>query len=257
MYQTLLTSLEDHIFTITINRKEKMNALNRMVIAELALALDEVYGRPEILSAILTGAGEAAFVAGADISEFLELDPAGATALARIGQEKVFDRIAGCPKPIVAAVNGFALGGGCELAMAAHFRIASDSAKFGQPEVGLGLIPGYGGTQRLVELVGKGKALELMMTADMIHANEAHRIGLVNHVVPPITLMDFTRDILQKIQTRAPLAIAKLVACVQSGGSQKGYEMEIQSFGACFGTRDLQEGARAFLEKRPPLFQGS
>ena len=171
MYQTLLTDLQDGTLVITINRPDKLNALNKDVIEELGKVLDEVYSNPEIKSAILTGAGEKAFVAGADITEFTSLDAAGGAALAKKGQDNVFDKIENSPKPIVAAVNGFALGGGCELAMSCHFRLASENAKFGQPEVNLGLIPGYGGTQRLTQLIGKGKSMELMMTADMIGAD--------------------------------------------------------------------------------------
>ena len=168
MYTTLITNLENGIFTITINRPEKLNALNKIVIEELATANDEIYNNAEIKSAIITGAGPKAFVAGADISEFLSLDAAGGKSLAQKGQEMVFNKIENAPKPIVAAVNGFALGGGCELAMACHFRLCSDNAKFGQPEVNLGLIPGYGGTQRLTQLIGKGRAMEMLMSANMI-----------------------------------------------------------------------------------------
>ena len=167
-YQTLLTSLENNIFIITINRPEKLNALNRTVIEELSAAIDEVYNNDEIKSAIITGAGEKAFVAGADISEFLNLDAKSGEAFARKGQQNVFDKIENSPKPIIAAVNGFALGGGCELALACHFIIASDNAKFGQPEVNLGLIPGYGGTQRLTQLVGRNRAMQFIMTGEMI-----------------------------------------------------------------------------------------
>lgn len=258
MYQTITTNLENGIFTITINRPEKMNALNKDVIAELGKAIDEVYHNPEIKTALLTGAGEKAFVAGADISEFTSLDEAGGSALAQKGQEQVFSKIENCPKPVVAAVNGFALGGGCELAMSCHFRTASESAKFGQPEVNLGLIPGYGGTQRLTQLIGKGKAMELMMTADMIGADEAKSLGLVNHVFPAAELLDGTKKILQKIMTKAPLAVAAVIACVNEAayGNEKGLENEIKRFGQCFSTEDMKEGATAFLEKRKPAFSG-
>ena len=170
MYATLLTDLSDNIFTITINRPDKLNALNKQVIEDLGKAIDEVYANAAIKSAIITGSGPKAFVAGADISEFTTLDASGGKALAQRGQESVFNKIENSPKPFVAAVNGFALGGGCELAMACHFRLAADNARFGQPEVNLGLIPGYGGTQRMTQLIGKGKAMELMMTADMVGA---------------------------------------------------------------------------------------
>ena len=184
MYTSLLVSTENNICTITINRPEKLNALNKTVIEELSLAIEEVIRNKDIRSAIITGSGSKAFVAGADISEFTSLDAAGGTALAQKGQDLVFSKIENSPKPIVAAVNGFALGGGCELAMACHFRIAADSARFGQPEVNLGLIPGYGGTQRLVQLIGKGRAIELLITGNMLDANTALQYGLVNHVVP-------------------------------------------------------------------------
>src|ERR1044072_3796062 len=214
MYQTLLTDLQDGTMVISINRPDKMNALNKDVIEELGKVMDDVYTNAEIKTVILTGVGEKAFVAGADISEFTSLDANGGAALARKGQDSVFNKIENCPKPVIAAVNGFSLGGGCELAMSCHFRVASENAKFGQPEVNLGLIPGYGGTQRLTQLIGKGKAMELMMTADMIGADEAKALGLVNHVFPLADLLNETKKIAQKIQTKAPVAIAKVIACV-------------------------------------------
>jgi enoyl-CoA hydratase len=258
MYNTITTDLSDGIFTITINRPDKLNALNKDVIAELGAAINEVYENAEIRSALITGSGEKAFVAGADISEFTSLDAEGGAALARKGQHDVFDRIENSPKPIVAAINGFALGGGCELAMSCHFRTASEAAKFGQPEVNLGLIPGYGGTQRLTQLIGKGKAMELMMTADMIGAEEAKSLGLVNHVFPAAELVDSTRKILGKIGTKAPVAISKVIACVNDAakGEAQGFENEITRFGECFATEDMREGTTAFLEKRKAAFQG-
>ncbi len=258
MYQTLLTELQDGIFVITVNRPDKLNALNKDVIADLGKAIDEVYNNAEIKTAIITGAGEKSFVAGADISEFTTLDAAGGSGLAKLGQDNVFSKIENSPKPIVAAVNGFSLGGGCELAMACHFRIASENAKFGQPEVNLGLIPGYGGTQRLTQLIGKGKSMELMMTADMIGADEAKALGLVNHVVPQAELLSKTKEILQKIQTKAPLAITKVISCVNDAakGVQDGFANEIKRFGECFATEDMKEGTGAFLEKRKAAFIG-
>jgi enoyl-CoA hydratase len=258
MYQTILTDLADGIFTITINRPDKMNALNKDVIAELGQAIDEVYNNAAIKTAILTGAGEKAFVAGADISEFTDLDAAGGAALAQRGQELVFSKIENAPKPIIAAVNGFALGGGCELAMACHFRIASDNARFGQPEVNLGLIPGYGGTQRLTQLIGKGKAMELLMTGDMIKAEEAKQSGLVNYVVSTEELLPKAKEILKKIQTKAPLAISKIIGLVNEAAtvSSEGFNNEISRFGECFATEDKKEGTAAFLEKRAAIFTG-
>ncbi|MBV8255161.1 MAG: enoyl-CoA hydratase/isomerase family protein [Chitinophaga sp.] len=257
MYQTLTTQLENNTLIITINRPDKMNALNQTVMAELALAIDEVYSNKEIKSAVITGSGEKAFVAGADISEFLKLSTKEGEELAKKGHV-IFHRIEKCPKPIIAAVNGFALGGGCELAMACHFRIASENAKFGQPEVNLGLIPGYGGTQRLTQLVGRGKAIELMMTGDMIAAADAQAWGLVNHVVPLAELLPKAKALLQKIHTKAPLAIAGVIKCVNAAldKDQDGFEVEIKEFAASFATKDLHEGASAFLEKRQANFKG-
>jgi enoyl-CoA hydratase len=257
MYTTLLTALEHGIFTITINRPDKLNALNKTVMAELDAAMDEVYSNADIRSVIITGAGPKAFVAGADISEFTGLSKAEGMALAKKGQD-VFAKIEHAPKPVVAAVNGFALGGGCELAMACHFRLAAENAKFGQPEVNLGLIPGYGGTQRLVQLVGKGKAMELLLTAHLIDANEALQYGLVNHVTTADSLLERTRDILQIIQSKAPLAVAKCISSANAvfDETKDGYTEEINGFGECFDTQDMKEGASAFLEKRKPQFTG-
>lgn len=253
-FNTLLFSVENGIATITINRPDKMNALNKDVISDLSKAFDEVYSNSSIKSVILTGAGQKAFVAGADITEFIELDANGGSALARVGQENVFNKIENCPKPVVAAVNGFALGGGCELAMSCHFRMASENAKFGQPEVNLGLIPGYGGTQRLTQLVGKGKAMELCMTSHMADANEALSIGLVNHVTTLDSLLERTKDILNVINSKSPMALAKVIACVNKAGQSDGFETEIKQFGECFGTSDMKEGVSAFLEKRKANF---
>lgn len=256
MYTTIVTDINNGICTITINRPDKLNALNRTVIEELSAALDAVYTQADIKCAIITGAGPKAFVAGADITEFLDTDAAGGAALAKRGQDMVFDKIENCPKPIVAAVNGFALGGGCELAMACHFRLASENAKFGQPEVNLGLIPGYGGTQRLAQLVGKGKAMELMMTANLIDANEAKQLGLVNHVTTAETLLEHTRQILEVIMGKGPQAVGKVIAAVNAGYNHAadGYATEIDLFGQCFGTDEMKEGVGAFLEKRKANF---
>jgi enoyl-CoA hydratase len=256
MYKTLLTALENGIFTVTINRADKMNALNRDVMADLNEVTAEIEKRPEIRAAILTGAGQKAFVAGADISEFVGLSHSEGVVLAKTGQD-IFFKIENCSKPIAAAVNGFALGGGCELAMACHFRVASDNAKFGQPEVNLGLIPGYGGTQRLVQLIGKGRALELLMSGNMIDASIALEYGLVNHVVPQDDLLIKTRMILDQIISKAPLAVSKCITAANAVfGSANGYEVEIQAFGECFETEDMKEGTSAFLEKRKANWKG-
>lgn len=257
MYHTLLTTLENHILTITINRPDKLNALNKEVFADLNKALDEVYSNPAIRSVIITGAGPKAFVAGADISEFNSLTVTASKALARAGQDTFF-RIEHSPKPIVACVNGFALGGGCELAMSCHFRIASENAKFGQPEVNLGLIPGYGGTQRLVQLIGKGRALELLMSGGMLDAAAALQYGLVNYVVPQEELLTKAKSILDLINTKAPIAVGK---CIESANAvfdetKNGYEVEVNAFGDCFGTEDMKEGTTSFLEKRKAVFTG-
>lgn len=258
MYQTLLTSLEKGILIITINRPDKLNALNKTVLDELNTELDEVYSNKEIKSVIITGAGPKAFVAGADISEFNGLNKEEAMSMAKKGQD-IFFKIENSPKPIVAAVNGFALGGGCELAMSCHFRIASENAKFGQPEVNLGLIPGYGGTQRLVQLIGKGRANELLMSANMIDAATAFLYGLVNYVVKPEELSDKAKSILTLINSKAPLAVA---GCIKAANAvfdetQNGFETEIQEFGNCFVTDDMKEGVAAFLEKRKANFKGN
>ena len=257
-YNTLIFEVEDNICTITINRPEKLNALNKDVIEDLSNALDEVYDNVDIKSAIITGSGEKAFVAGADITEFLSLDAKAGAELARKGQEKVFNKIENCPKPIVAAVNGFALGGGCELAMACHFRIAGEQAKFGQPEVNLGLIPGYGGTQRLVQLIGKGNALQLLLTGNIIDAATAKSLGLVNDVTAAGDLITTTKKILSTINTKAPIAVAACIAAANAclDESKDGYEVEIEAFGKCFDTADMKEGTTAFLEKRKPVFTG-
>src|SRR3954468_24775035 len=203
MYNTLLTELSNNIFIITVNRPDKLNALNKIVMEELSAAIDEVYNNNEIKSAIITGAGPKSFVAGADISEFVGSSAEQGRTLAKKGQD-IFFKIENAPKPIVACVNGFALGGGCELAMSCHFRIASGSAKFGQPEVNLGIMPGYGGTQRLTQLIGKGRALELIMSGNMIDAQTALQYGLVNYVVPQNELLNKARSILEVINGKAP-----------------------------------------------------
>lgn len=257
-YQNLLTELRDGILIVTINRPKALNALNKGTLADLrqlfgedALAIEGLKG------VILTGAGEKAFVAGADITEFTSIDVQGGLEMAQNGHD-IFFLIERFAKPVVAAVNGFALGGGCELAMACHMRIAGERAKFGQPEVNLGIIPGYGGTQRLVQYVGKGKALELLMTADMIGAEEAHRLGLANHVVPQGEEVNKAIEILSKIATKAPVAITKVIECVNAVflDGEDGFKREVVEFARTVGTEDFKEGAAAFLEKRKANFQG-
>jgi enoyl-CoA hydratase len=256
MYKTLLVEIDNGICIITINRPDKLNALNKEVFNDLDNVIDDVYKNPEIRSVIITGAGNKAFVAGADISEFLHLDLSGATELSTRGH-KVFDKIEKSPKPIVAAVNGFALGGGCELALTCHFIYASENAKFGQPEVNLGLIPGYGGTQRLTQLVGRNLAMELLMSGNMISAKEAMGYGVVNKVFSAEELLPKTKEILSLIQSKAPIAVSKVIECVNNfDHTQQGYDLEIKKFGECFGTEDAKEGASAFLEKRKPNFKG-
>lgn len=256
MYNTLVTNLENGIFTITVNRPDKMNALNQEVMDDLNKVMDEVYNNTEIKSVIITGSGNKAFVAGADISEFSNLSQQQGMALAKKGQD-LFFKVENSPKPIIAAVNGFALGGGCELAMACHMRLASENAKFGQPEVNLGLIPGYGGTQRLTMLVGKGKSLELLLTGNMIDAATALHLGLVNYVVPQDKLMEKAEEILGIINSKAPVAVAKCInAANHAFTGIKGYEQEIFGFSECFTTEDVKEGTAAFLEKRKPNFKG-
>ena len=256
MYQTLLASLENGLLTITINRADKLNALNKNVMCDLDALVNEIEVNSEIKAVIITGAGQKAFVAGADISEFVGLSTDDGKALAKTGQD-IFSRIENCTKPILAAVNGFALGGGCELAMACHFRIASDNAKFGQPEVNLGLIPGYGGTQRMVQLIGKGRALELLMTGNLIDASIALDYGLVNHVVPQDDLLPKAKMILEQIMAKAPLAVEKCITAANAVfGEANGYDVELNAFGECFSTNDMKEGTAAFLEKRKPKFKG-
>jgi enoyl-CoA hydratase len=256
-YTTLTLDVADRIATITVNRPDKLNALNDDTIAELGQAIDEAIGRDDVGGIILTGAGRA-FIAGADIAGMQGRSALEMQRLARRGQI-VFRRFETSPKPVIAAVNGFALGGGCELAMACHLRLASDAAKFGQPEVKLGLIPGYGGTQRLPRLVGRGRALQLLMTGEMIDANEAFRIGLVNAVMPGAELLDRTRAMLGQMLANAPVALALCIGAVNAGYDlplDEAQQMEAYQFGLAAGTDDMREGTRAFLEKRAATFTG-
>jgi enoyl-CoA hydratase len=255
MYIMLLTNFDKGIFIITINRPDKLNALNKKVLDELDDAIQLVYDDENIKAAIITGQGNKAFVAGADISEFVEVSDEQGAELAKRGQQ-IFFKIENCPKPIVAAVNGFALGGGCELAMACHFRLASDNAKFGQPEVNLGLIPGYGGTQRLTMLVGKGKAMELMMSGNIIDAVEAKELGLINHLTSSETLLEKTKEILNVILSKSPIAVSKVITAVNAfyDYDKNGFNEEIKLFGEVFMSDDKKEGTKAFIEKRKPVF---
>lgn len=256
-FTTLFHQLENGILTITVNRPDKLNALNAAVFTELDLSMDEVAKNTEVRSVIITGAGLKAFVAGADITEFNSLDRAGAMDMSQRGQD-IFMKIEKMQKPVIAAVNGFALGGGCELAMACHLRIASTNAKFGQPEVNLGLIPGYGGTQRLPQLIGKGRALELLMSANMIDAQTALHYGLVNHVTSPEELLPKAKEILNNINSKAPLAVSGCISAVDAFYNKQinGFKSEVEIFGNCFGTEDMKEGTAAFLEKRKANFKG-
>lgn len=257
-FNNLDLSTEEGILTIIVNRPEKMNALNLATVEEIRTAIQRVYDDSEILGVIIRGAGEKAFVAGADIKEIAELNEVNARKFAENGQE-VFALIENCHKPVIAAVNGFALGGGCELAMACHIRVAIQSAKFGQPEVNLGIIPGYGGTQRLTHLIGKGKALELMMTGDMISATEAYALGLVNHVVQNAAeLTAKCEELIYKITAKAPLAIGMVIDCVNAvhRPEENGYQTEANNFASCCKSADFREGTAAFIEKRSPEFKG-
>jgi enoyl-CoA hydratase len=258
-FQFLTLELNDRIATLTVNRPDKLNALNDATILELGLAIEQLRADFQVAGVVVTGAGRA-FVAGADISELRAKSPTEALQLARRGQY-VFRRIETSPKPVIAAVNGFALGGGCELAMACHVRVASDTARFGQPEVKLGVIPGYGGTQRLARLVGRGRALQLLLTGEMIDAAEAYRIGLVNRVVASgESVVDVARTILVAMLANAPLAIAECINVVDRGVDiplEESLALEAAAFGLLTATDDAQEGTSAFLEKRPPAFRGS
>jgi enoyl-CoA hydratase len=258
-YNNLLIHQNNGVCTITINRPNKLNALNKETIQELHNAIQEANLDKNIKVIILTGSGEKAFVAGADISEFAHFDVKNGAKLAQKGQELLFDLVENLPTPVIAAVNGFALGGGLELAMACHFRVASSNAKMGLPEVSLGVIPGYGGTQRLPQLVGKGRAMEMIMTAGMVDAQQALSYGLANHVTSQEELLEFTEGLANRIMRNSSVAIAAAVNAVNAGYKDgvDGYAAEIESFGNCFGTADFKEGTTAFLEKRKAEFPGA
>lgn len=257
-FENILVEQKGHLQIITINRPNQLNALNKKTIEELNAALSSANNDSNTGVVILTGSGEKAFVAGADIKEFADFSVDQGRELAAKGQELLFSFIENMTKPVIAAVNGFALGGGLELAMASHIRIASKNAKLGLPEVGLGVIPGYGGTQRLAQLVGKGKANEMIFTAGMISADEALTWGLVNHVCEAEELLDLAEKTAGKILNNSPLAIASAIRSVNAlylKGGQAGFDTEIDEFGKCFGTSDFKEGTGAFLEKRKPNFR--
>lgn len=265
-FKNLLTKIENGVMVITVNRPDKLNALNKLTVQEIGQAIQEAKANAEVKVIIMTGTGAKSFVAGADISEFLGLSIEQGRAMAKMGQD-VFKTIEDCTKPVIAAVNGFALGGGCELAMACHLRVASENAKFGQPEVNLGLIAGYGGTQRLIQLIGKTKAMELHLTGDMITAEQALFLGLVNYVVPLDQLMTRCLEIAERIKSKSPRAVAGAITAMNAYFAPQsfyegqevfkgGYEEEIKEFGKCFSSEDFKEGTSAFLEKRKPNFSG-
>ncbi|CAL2089266.1 enoyl-CoA hydratase/isomerase family protein [Tenacibaculum sp. 190524A05c] len=255
-FENILVAVEDNLAKVTINRPKKLNALNKSTIEELHEAFKSLEENKDVKVILLTGSGEKAFVAGADISEFAHFSVEEGGKLAAKGQELLFDFVENLSTPVIAMVNGFALGGGLELAMSCHFRIASDNAKMGLPETSLGVIPGYGGTQRLPQLIGKGKAMELIMTAGMISADEAKSYGLVNYVVPQDELQGLGEKLASKITKNSSVAIGKAIKAVNDGFKDgiNGYQSEVQQFGACFGTEDFKEGTTAFLEKRKADF---
>ncbi|MBI1968137.1 MAG: enoyl-CoA hydratase/isomerase family protein [Gemmatimonadetes bacterium] len=257
-YETLLFDLRDGIAFVTINRPDKLNALNDQVMEDLRDAVERIATTPEIKGALITGAGAKAFIAGADIGDLAKQGPFDGKARSLRGQA-ILRRLETCGKPVIAAVNGFALGGGCELAMACHIRIASENAKFGQPEVKLGIIPGYAGTQRLPRLVGKGRALQLILTGEMIDAQEAYRIGLVNKIVPADQLLAESEKLLRGTLTQGPLAVRLAIEAVDQGLEMtldEGSLFEANLFGLLASSQDMKEGLTAFLEKRPARFEG-
>jgi enoyl-CoA hydratase len=258
-YKNILIAKENGVAVLTINRPDKLNALNIETIGELSNALDVLDTDSSVRVLIITGSGEKAFVAGADISEFAHFDLENGKKLSADGHKKLFNRVENMTKPVIAAVNGFALGGGLELAMSAHIRIASDNAKLGLPEVSLGVIPGYGGTQRLPQLVGKGRAAEMIFTAQMITAAQAETYGLVNRVVPIAELLPACQELAGKMLKNSPTAIKHAIASLNAGFTDgvNGYHVEIEEFGKCFDSGDFKEGTTAFLEKRKPDFKGN
>jgi enoyl-CoA hydratase len=256
-YNNILVENKEQVQYITINRPKQLNALNKETIEELSSAMSSAENDSNIGVIILTGSGEKSFVAGADIKEFADFDTEKGKALSRIGHESLFNLMANLKTPIIACINGFALGGGLELAMSAHIRVATENARMGLPEVSLGVIPGYGGTQRLAQLVGKGKAMEMVMTAEMINAEQGLKWGLVNHMCTIEELIPLAEKIASKILKNSPNAIASAIRCVNANyvDGENGLETEITEFGNCFGTPEFKEGTTAFLEKRKPNFR--
>lgn len=257
--ESVLTEIKNNVLVITINRPEKLNALNKVTIEELHDTLVEAENQKDIRAIIITGSGNKAFVAGADIAEFANYTIEEGKQLSSIGHFKIFNFIENFSKPVIAAINGFALGGGLELALACHIRVASDNAKMGFPEVSLGVIPGYGGTQRLAQIIGKGKAFEMIVTADMINAQDAYKWGLANYITTQDELMNKCFDITSKIAAKSPTAVKTAIKVINAGynNKQNGYEVEIEEFGKSFGTADFKEGVSAFLDKRKANFQGN
>jgi enoyl-CoA hydratase len=256
-YNNILVENKDQVQYITINRPKQLNALNKETIEELSSAMSSAEKDASIGVIILTGSGEKSFVAGADIKEFADFDTEKGKALSRIGHESLFNLMANLKTPIIACINGFALGGGLELAMSSHIRVAADNARMGLPEVSLGVIPGYGGTQRLAQLIGKGKAMEMVMTAEMINAEQGLKWGLINHMCTMEELIPLAEKIASKILKNSPNAIASAIRCVNANyvDGENGLETEITEFGNCFGTPEFKEGTTAFLEKRKPNFR--
>jgi len=256
-FENILFEVNGKIAKITINRPKYLNALNKQTFVDLEKAMNEVYNNFDIKGVIITGSGDKSFVAGADIKEFAQFTPEQGEELSRNGM-RIFKLIEDSPKPVIAAINGFALGGGLELAMACHLRIASDNARFGQPEVGLGVTPGYAGTQRLTQLIGKTKSLELLLTGDMIKADAALILGLVNQVTTLDNLMNAAEELMNKMLKNAPTALAAVIRCVNAYYTDgvNGFDVEAQEFGKCFATEDFKEGTTAFIEKRKPVFPG-
>ena len=256
-FENIVVNYKDKIAVITINRPENLNALNKQVISELNACFLDLESNDNVRAIVLTGAGNKAFVAGADIKEFAEFSEAEGKALAQEGQEKLFNVVEKLKTPVIAAINGFALGGGLELAMACHMRIAGDNAQMGLPEVTLGLIPGYGGTQRLAQLVGRGRAMEMILSANFVDGKQAYVTGLVNNVVPAQNLLMEALKLALKISHNSPIAVKAAINAVNAGfdKNQNGYEVEVNEFGKCFGTDDFKEGVDAFLNKRKPEFK--